>query len=153
MAKGGELPGFLEKRKILFGRKTSAEKMRATGLRFMEAERYDDALEFFARCSADDLVRRIADVAMERADTPLFMRAKRVLKEPVSGKEWDRLADNALKAGTASKAHVAKLQAGKKEEADELKQQTLGTAMREESETVSQEEPQPDSGRNGPAIG
>jgi len=117
MAKKQDLPGFYEKRKILFGAKTTPEKMRQTGKLFMDAERYDDALEFFQRVEADELTREIARVAMEGGNVPLYMRAKKVLGEQISEQEWSRLAANAEKAGVYSGARMAHLKAGHEEEA------------------------------------
>ncbi|MHC5035398.1 MAG: hypothetical protein ACYTFZ_10215 [Planctomycetota bacterium] len=88
MAKSKELPGFDEKRKILFGAKSSPEKMRETGELFMDAERYDDALEFFQRCDAQDQTREIARRAMAAGNTPLYMRAKKVLGEDTAEPRW-----------------------------------------------------------------
>jgi len=121
MAKRNRLPGFSEKRKILFSPKTTPEKMRRTGELFMEAERYDDALEFFSRTDAEDLVRRIAAIAMDAGNTPLYMRAKRVLKEEITEREWTDLARNAEKAGMYSGAYLAHLKAGHQEEAERLR--------------------------------
>lgn len=134
MAKDDELPGFYEKRKILFNEKTSEEKMRETGRQFFEAERYDDALEFFARSEAPDLVKQIVEITLERGDTPLFLRAKRVLKEKVSDEEWKTLAQNALDAGCPSKAYVAYLKSGREEKAKELKAKTEGLGEPEEED-------------------
>jgi len=92
----------------------------------MEAERYDDALEFFARTDAEGLVRQIAQKALARGDTPLYMRAKRVLTEEIAEEEWDALARNALKADCPSKAYMAKLKAGKEQEAQQIKAQMEG---------------------------
>jgi len=139
MAKNDELPGFYEKRKILFNEKTSDEKMRETGRQFFEAERYDDALEFFARCEAPDSVRQIVETTLERGDTPLFLRAKRVLKEEVSDEEWKTLAQNALDAGCPSKAYVAYLKSGREDKAKELKAQTEGLGEPEEEEAEEEE--------------
>ena len=52
MAKSDSLPPFAKKRAILFGQKTSEAKLRATGEQFLDANRYDDALEFFQRGNA-----------------------------------------------------------------------------------------------------
>ena len=127
MAKRDELPGFKEKREILFGKRSSPQKMLETGIKFMEAERYDDALEFFSQVEADELVRKIADVALKSGDTSLYMRAKKVLGEEITQQQWDTLAFNALHQGSVSKAYVAKLEAGKQEEAEGLKAQMEGT--------------------------
>jgi hypothetical protein len=121
MARKPDLPGFYQKRKILFGAKTAPAKMRETGKLFMDAGRYDDALEFFERCSADDLARQIAAMAMKAGDTALYMRAKKVLKEQISDQEWAAVAANAEKAGAHTMAYVAHLRAGHEEEAARLR--------------------------------
>jgi hypothetical protein len=121
MAQRRKLPGFYEKRKILFGPKTTPEKMRETGKLLMDAGRHDDALEFFERCAADDLTRLIAAEAMNAGDAPLFMRAKKVLKELITEDEWTRLAASAEKASAYSMAYVAHLKAGHEEEATRLR--------------------------------
>jgi hypothetical protein len=132
MAKNQDLPGFYEKRKILFSEKTSAEKMRATGEAFMEAGRYDDALEFFERCEAADLVRQVAARAMEEGNTPLYMRAKRVLEEPMSENEWAGLAEKAERCGRPTMAYVARRKAGDEAEAARLRRAAFGIEEDEE---------------------
>jgi hypothetical protein len=121
MAKKRDLPDFAEKRKILFGAKTTPEKLRETGMLFLEAERYDDALEFFQRCDAQDLARKVAEQAMSTGNVPLYMRARRVLREPVEADEWARLAAAAEKQGRISMAYVACLKAGDQAGAERLK--------------------------------
>jgi len=121
MAKNDDLPEFRLKRKILFGPKVAPEKLRELGERFMKAERYDDALEFTDRAGADDLTRQVAEEAMLRGDTPLYMRAKKVLGEQITESEWDRLARGAEKGGHYSSALLAYSQAGRTEEADRVR--------------------------------
>jgi hypothetical protein len=132
MAKNKELAGFAEKRKILFGAKSSPEKMRQTGELFMDAERYDDALEFFQRCEAQDHTREIARRAMTAGNTPLYMRAKKVLGEEITEQEWSELAATAEKAGLYSTAYVAHLKAGHEEEAARLRGPAGDAETREE---------------------
>ncbi|MHC4789152.1 MAG: hypothetical protein ACYS8K_08140 [Planctomycetota bacterium] len=128
MPRNDELPAFFQKRKILFNEKTSPEKMRRTGQLFMAAERYDDALEFFARCEADDLTRQVSDRAMEAGNTALYMRAKRVLDEDITEEEWTKLAAAAESAGAHTMAYVAHQKAGHQEEAARLREMVPGLA-------------------------
>ncbi|MCD6417023.1 MAG: hypothetical protein J7M08_10085 [Planctomycetes bacterium] len=128
MPKKDELPGFYTKRKILFGSKTSKQKLRETGSRFMERERYDDALEFFQRCGADDLTRQVASAAVEAGNTPLYLRAKRVLGEPPEEDDLSRLALAAEQAGIYSAAWLAHHKAGHEQEAQRLRQRMPGAA-------------------------
>ena len=126
MARSDELPGFRKKRDILFGEKTTDEQMRETGRKFMEAEQLDDALEFFARCEADDLVREIAAHAREQGNTALYLRARVVLGEPPEEDELRELADEAMEAKRPSMARLAYVKAGDEEKAEELEKQLLG---------------------------
>jgi len=148
MAKNQDLPGFYEKRKILFSERTSPEKMRRTGQMFMEAGRYDDALEFFQRCEAEDLVRRIAAEAMEDGNTPLYMRAKKVLGEQVSESEWTGLAAAAERAATPTMAHLAHRQAGHEEEAARLR--AAAPRLEEEEEPDAEDHSEDAQGQPGP---
>lgn len=127
MAKSKDLPAFREKRKALFSDKVSPEKKQAAGKRFMEAGRFDDALEFFSRASAQQDVQRIARHAIEAGDAPLFLRAKVVLKEQPTEQELSALASAAEAAGRKSMASVAHAVAGHEQEAERLLAEALGT--------------------------
>jgi len=146
MAKQRELPAFREKRKILFGEKTSSEKMREAARQFMEAERYDEALEFCQRTEADDLARKIAARALEGGNSPLYMRAKRVLGEEIGGEEWAQLAANAERAGLFSAAYVAYVKAGREPEAARMRSLLPGAGAETEldGDAASAESPQAD---------
>ncbi len=141
MARKQDLPDFYEKRKLLFSEKARAKELRETGRQFMEAGRYDDALEFFQRCEADELARQIAERAMREGDTPLYMRAKKVLGEEINEEQWLALAERAEQAGRPSMASVAYRKAGDEEEAARLRE--LITAAAEDEE----EPPAKDAGQ------
>ena len=140
MAKSDRLPGFRDKRRVLFGRKTAAEQMREAGGQFMQAERYDDALEFFARCDAESQVQQIARIAVERGDTPLLLRARVVLKEQPTQEELVAVARKAKAAGRKSMARLAYLKAGLEQEAERLGAELAG-------------EPEPEAGEQSRAAG
>lgn len=123
MPKPKELPSFAGKRKMLFSGKTPAEQMLQVGRRFVEAERYDDALEFFARTEAQDEVRGIVQLAINRGDAGLLLRAKVVLKEQPTEQELTTVARNAEAAGMNSMALTAHQKAGHEEEVDRLRDQ------------------------------
>jgi hypothetical protein len=150
MAQKQKLPGFYQKRKTLFGAKTTPQTMRETGRLLMDAGRNDDALELFERCAAEDLTRQIAAGAMSAGDVPLFMRAKKVLKEAITEEEWTRLAANAEKAGAYSMAHVAHLKAGHQDEA--LRLRPRGQEPEEETPKPSKEDRAAENagGKQGP---
>ena len=140
MAQKRDLPGFYAKRKLLFGGKASPEKLREAGEMFMAAERYDDALEFFQRCRAEEPTRKIADLAMQAGNVPLYMRAKRVLREQIGEEEWSQIAAVAERAGAFAMALVAHNAAGHDEEAARLRRLVPGM----ETEEGQQEQPPPE---------
>ena len=122
MAKKRDLPGFYEERKLLFDPKASADRKRRAGEAFMEAGRYDEALDFFERCGATDQVRQVAAKALAAGNTPLFMRAKRILREEVTDREWSQVAAAAEHRGAYTMAYVAHLKAGHEQEAARLRE-------------------------------
>ena len=134
MARKSELPAFRKKRNVLFGEKTSKDALRETGRQYLEAKRYYDALEFFQRAGADSDTRKVAEIAIEAGDTPLYMRVKKVLKEQGSEQEWSRLAVNAERAGLYSAAYLAHMKAGHDEEAARLRQSIPGMAPQQAAE-------------------
>ncbi len=140
MSNDDELLDFHAKRKVLFGEKTSPEKLREVGRQFMEAERYDDALEFFQRAEAEDLTRRIAEAAMEAGNTPLYMRAKKVLAEKITEEEWTSLAAAAEEAGLYSAALLAHRQAGHEREVARLEELVPGFEQETEEQPSEQEQ-------------
>ncbi len=147
MADKDDLPDLYPKRKLLFGARTPPERLRETGQRFMEAGRYDDALEFFQRADAKELTRKVARIAMETGNTPLYMRAKRVLREATSEQEWTQIARAAERAGLHSAAFLAHKQAGHEEEAERLRRLIPGAAVPEPEEPVhAADEADPDGG-------
>lgn len=125
MAGADKLPEFSEKRDLLFGENTTDEQRRETGKLFMDAEQYDDALEFFARCEADDLVRDIVDIAVEKGDAALYLRAKVVLEEEADNDVLVDIADRARERNRTSMARVAYQKAGAEEKAEELTETIL----------------------------
>jgi len=140
MTKKRDLPGFRAKRKLLFGAKTSPERMREAGEMFMAAERYDDALEFFARCEGHEPTRKIAGLAMEAGNVALYMRAMRILGEEITEGQWTQLAANAERAGAFTMAHVAHRKAGHEEEAARLRRLIPGVQAEQDDEPPPQGE-------------
>jgi len=140
MTKKRDLQGFRAKRKLLFGAKTSPERMREAGEMFMAAERYDDALEFFARCEGHEPTRKIAGLAMEAGNVALYMRAMRILGEEITEGQWTQLAANAERAGAFTMAHVAHRKAGHEEEAARLRRLIPGVQAEQDDEPPPQGE-------------
>jgi hypothetical protein len=136
MARETSLPSFLQKRKVLFGEKTDPEKMRAAGKQFMEAGRLDDALEFFQRCDADELVRTVMDTAIAQGNTPLVMRALKVLGQEATPQQWSACAENAEKARRHTCAALAYEKAGRSDDAARMRELVPGPGPQSADELI-----------------
>lgn len=120
MAKTQDLPGFALKRKILFGPKTTRQRLLEAGKQFMEAGRSDDALEFFRRAEAPELAEQVAEKAASEGNVPLMMRARTVSGHETAPAQWLEAAQKAEAAGRPSCAKLAYEQLGRSEDADRM---------------------------------
>lgn len=77
-----DLPPFFEKREVLYSDDVPVERVNEVGRQFLEAELYNDALEFFDRTKSEDDVHKVAAIAIELGDVGLWLRCKRILTEP-----------------------------------------------------------------------
>ncbi len=128
MADKNELPEFSKKRKVLFDDKDSGRQRLQTGIAFKEAGRYDDALEFLARCDEPDAagqIREIADIALQECNVPVYLRAKGILKEEPDPAAMADLAGNAEETGRPSMAVLAFQKSGMSEKAEEIRNRLL----------------------------
>jgi hypothetical protein len=139
MANNEDLPEFRPKRKVLFGSKTSDEKLREMGREFMDAERYDDALEFFQQAEAHELAEQVARKAMDSGNVPLLMRARRVSGAETSPEEWSTAAHEAEQRGLYSAARLAYERADRPEDAQRVAEQ-MPAAPEQQPEHVLEEE-------------
>ncbi len=121
MADRSELPGFSKKRDILFNEKASGQQRLQNGVEFVQAGRYDDALEFFERCDAEEQVREILDIARRQCNIPVFLRAKVILKEKPDAAELEELAVRAVEMERPLMAVLAYQKAGMQEKADRVR--------------------------------
>ena len=90
-----ELPPFFEKRAILYSDDVPVERVNEVGREFMEAELYDEALEFFDRTKSEEDVRRVADIAFKNGDVGVWLRCKRILTEDPDEQSLQGIAANA----------------------------------------------------------
>lgn len=116
-----EILGFAKKRRILYNKRTPKEELIRVGMEFLEADYFDDALEFFTRASATSEIEKVAQKVFEAGDVPLVMRARRALKKDITPKEWQALAERCVTAGRLSMAYLAYTNGGMPEKAEEIK--------------------------------
>ncbi len=99
---------YLEKRDILWNDKIPKETLSKHGRKFLEAERYSDALDFFERAMDEDGIRRIKDLAIKEGDAFLLGRIARMKPEWVSDDDWRATEKAAEAAGKPSFAEQAR---------------------------------------------
>ena len=105
MAKS-ELPDPQAKREMLHGEKPV--ECQKYGDMFFEAQRYNDAIDFYARDGLKDGLRRVKDVALESGDYFLLKRISNLLPDEVGEQDWEKLAISAESHGKLNFAIWAK---------------------------------------------
>jgi hypothetical protein len=121
-----QAPGFQQKRKLLHGKAIPAEAVNAAGDRLMAAESYEDALDLYEKAGSFERVRRICTTAFEIGDVGLWMKCRRILKEPTSPEDWRKIAEKALTAEKPRFALFAFQRAGDETKVEELRQTLFG---------------------------
>ena len=81
-----DLPTFFAKRELLFNDDVPAATVNEVGQRFVAAERYNEALDFFEKSRNMEEVAKVAAIAFDNGDTAVWLRCKRMLgEEPDEG--------------------------------------------------------------------
>ena len=119
-----QLPGFREMRRLLYSKNVPVEDIVAAAAELAKAERYSDALDLYEKAQNLEGVRSISEKAFSDGDVGIWMKARRILKEPISPEEWAKLAEVALSAEKPHFALFAYKRAGDEAKAEEL-QRTL----------------------------
>jgi hypothetical protein len=94
------VPNCLKKRQLLNEKTLTPALCRDYGLKFLEQEWWEDALEFFKRGEFTNELEKLKEVAMETGDA--FLLARLGNQEPET---WRQLAEQALALG---KLHFAR---------------------------------------------
>ncbi|MEW6359126.1 MAG: hypothetical protein AB1696_22520 [Planctomycetota bacterium] len=115
------LPGYSEKRKILFSKTMPAEEIDSSGQAFLDEGRLNEALDLFEQSGNKEKVKQIVAKAREAGDVSIWLRAKRMLGETPAPEMWEGIAEQALAFGKENFAAWAFEQAGMKDRADALR--------------------------------
>jgi len=94
----GDLPGWREKKELLWGEKAGAEERIRGGEAFAAAGRLPEALDFYERAQHAEGIREVLRAAVEQGDLYLFKRCRDLLGGDLRG-ELAALARNALRKG------------------------------------------------------
>jgi len=95
----GSIPGFYERRALLFAAKTDPAALSAQGRGFLAAGLLDSALESFAMAGDSAGLAQVEEAARRAGDTFSLVPALKALGKTVTPPEWVAIGETALKAG------------------------------------------------------
>ena len=100
-----ELPDPPTKRDLLHSdREVDCKKY---GDMFYDAQRYNDAIDFYAKGDCEDELHKVKKIAIKDGDYFLLKRLARFLPDEVETKDWAELAGNAQSKGKENFAQWA----------------------------------------------
>lgn len=93
------VPGFYERRELLFAAKPDPAALSAQGRVFLEAGLLDSALESFAMAGDSAGLSHVEAAARRAGDTFSLVPALKALGKTASPAEWVAIGETALQAG------------------------------------------------------
>jgi len=93
------LPGFKERRELIFAERPDAGALSARGRKLIEAGLPDGALEMFAKAGDTDGIAQAAEAARRAGDVFTLEAALKALGKTASPAEWVAVGETALAAG------------------------------------------------------
>lgn len=102
-----EVPGFFEKRGLLYAEQPDAAALRKMGGEVLAIGLLDSALELFDKAKDREGLERVLEAARKAGDVFTFDAALRALGRTAAAEEWVRLGETAFAAGMLSFAYQA----------------------------------------------
>lgn len=99
MGTQGALPGFYERRELLFAAKPDPSALSAHGRTFLESGLLDSALESFAMAGDTAGIARVEEAARSTGDSFTLVAALKALGKSATPAEWVAIGETALQAG------------------------------------------------------
>ena len=99
MATQDAIPGFFEKRELVYAAQPNAAALRAQGKRLLEAGILEGALESFTKAGDTSGIGEVAEAARAAGDAFAFEAALKALGKTPVPPEWVALGETALAAG------------------------------------------------------
>lgn len=99
MGTPGTIPGFYERRELLFAVKQNPAALSAQGRGFLEAGLLDSALESFAMAGDSAGLAQVEEAARRVGDTFSLVPAIKALGKTMTPAEWIVVGETALEAG------------------------------------------------------
>ena len=99
MGAQGTLPGFYERRDLLFATKSDAAALSAHGRGFLASGLLDSALESFAMAGDSAGLAQVDEAARRAGDTFSLVAVLKALGKTATPAEWVGVGETALQAG------------------------------------------------------
>lgn len=99
MGTQGTIPGFYERRELLFATKPDPSALSAHGRAFLEDGLLDSALESFAMAGDTAGLARVEEAARRTGDSFTLVAVLKALGKSPTPVEWVAIAETALQAG------------------------------------------------------
>jgi tetratricopeptide (TPR) repeat protein len=99
MAAAGAIPGFFEKRELIYAAQPDATALRAQGRRLLEGGLLEAALESFALAGDTAGIGEVAAAARAAGDAFAYEAALKALGKAPAAAEWVALGETAFAAG------------------------------------------------------
>ena len=99
MGTQGSIPGFYERRALLFAPKPDPAALSAQGRGFLQAGLLDSALESFAMAGDSAGLAQVEEAARRAGDTFSLVPALKALGRTATPAEWIAIGETALQAG------------------------------------------------------
>jgi len=101
-----KLPGYLEKRRILYAQSASKERLKTLGDLYLEGGHLDDALDFYLKADERMSLERLKTRAIEIGDASILLRLQNLAKIEVRKGDWQRAGEKAEELGKETCAQV-----------------------------------------------
>ena len=99
MGTQGALPGFYERRELLFAAKPDPAALSAQGRSFLDTGLLDSALESFAMAGDSAGLAQVEEAARRAGDSFTLVPALKALGKTMTPVEWVAVGETALQAG------------------------------------------------------
>ena len=130
------LPNSISKRDLLHGAKVlDSATYLAHGQRYVAAEQYSDAVDFFSKAGAEDELKKLAAKMIEEGDSFLLLKIMHFAHGLVSDSDVERCAENAEKFGKIRYAILGYQKLDNEEKVEELK-----ASISEDGDIVAEQE-------------
>lgn len=94
-----ELPGFFQRRDLLYAEQTNTAALRQQAEAFLAAGLLDSALESFQKAGDEAGIVQVLEAARRVGDAFSFEAALKTLRRAAAAEEWVRIGETALGSG------------------------------------------------------